>query len=78
MVVGAVFMDTYTVHCVLCGRGKSCFPTLLKTEVGAENQVITDILTLESAVETAFYQPPCFLLFLRHFEPKIGVPTNRC
>lgn len=47
---------------LLCARGEVlCFsPTLKQRLVGVEgaNQPITDILTHESGVETAFYQPP--------------------
>lgn len=44
---------------LLCARGEVlCFsPTLKQRLVGAD-QPITDILTHESGVETAFYQPP--------------------
>lgn len=53
-----VFMVTYAIHCVIvCSEVSLVFSTTLKTKVGA-NQPITDILTCESGVETAFYQLP--------------------
>lgn len=57
---------------LLCARGEPCvfFFTTFKTKVGA-NQPITDILTRESAVETALYQPPSVsCCFPDNFSPK--------
>lgn len=48
------------LHCPLCYcvlEVSLVFSTTFKTKVGA-NQPTTDILTCESGVETAFYQPP--------------------
>lgn len=62
---------------LLCVRGDVFF-TSPETKVGA-NQPITDILTCESGVETAFYQPPSVsCCFLDDLSSKVGECTNRC